>query len=247
MNKDSNFLFLLGCMRILLVFLLLLSLSGCLYPQINNQPNLPDNVDQINEKKEEGWNVEFRENFSEVGIGEEPDSLFILDGAYIVQQGEGDEKCLKLPGAPMGDFGLLFGPREKEKNLELSFCFFASKKGRRMPSVAASIGGIRGYRLRLNPAARNVVLSLDETVLRELPFSWDGDQWWQVRFQALVADSNQSTRLQFKLWPKQQKEPVEWVLSEIYDVDYVGGKCALWGFPYSSMPIFFDDLLIRSN
>ena len=38
-----------------------------------------------------------------------------------------------------------------------------------MPSVAASIGGIRGYRLRLNPA-RNVVLSLDETVLRELPF-----------------------------------------------------------------------------
>jgi hypothetical protein len=94
MNKDSNFLFLLGCMRILLVFLLLLSLSGCLYQQINNQPNLPDNVDQINEKKEEGWNVEFRENFSEVGIGEEPDSLFILDGAYIVQQGEGDENAL---------------------------------------------------------------------------------------------------------------------------------------------------------
>ena len=170
MNKDSIFLLWLGYMRIPTGFLLLLGLSGCWYQEINNQPNLPDNVDPKIEKKEEAWNLEFRENFSEVGIGEEPDSLFILDGAYTVEQGVGDEKCLKLPGAPMGDFGLLFGPREKEKNLELSFCFFASKKGRRMPSVAATIGGIRGYRLRLNPAARNVVLSLDETVLRELPF-----------------------------------------------------------------------------
>ena len=70
MNKDSIFLFWLGYMRILLVFFLLLGLSGCLYQQINNQPNLPDNVDQTNEKEEEGWNIEFRENFFEVGIGE---------------------------------------------------------------------------------------------------------------------------------------------------------------------------------
>ena len=53
MNKDSIFLFWLGYMRILLVFFLLLGLSGCLYQQINNQPNLPDNVDQTNEKEEE--------------------------------------------------------------------------------------------------------------------------------------------------------------------------------------------------
>ena len=66
-------------------------------------------------KKRRGWNVEFSENFSKIGIGGEPDSLFILDGDYTVQQGVGDEKSLKLPGAPMGDFGLLFGPREKEK------------------------------------------------------------------------------------------------------------------------------------
>jgi hypothetical protein len=244
MNKDSNFLFWIGFIRILLGFLLLIGCSGCLHQQINNKPNLPGKIDQATEKS---WNVEFSENFSEIGIGEEPDSLFILDGAYSVQQGVGGEKNLKLPGAPMGDFGLLFGPREKEKNLELSFCFFASKKGRRMPSIAASIGGIRGYRLRLNPAARNIVLSIDETVLEELPFSWKGDQWWQVRFQAMVADSNQSTRLQFKLWPKQQKEPADWNLSEIFEFKYVGGKCALWGYPYSSMPIFFDDLVIRSN
>ena len=147
----------------------------------------------------------------------------------------------------MGDFGLLFGPREKEKNLELNFSFFASNKGRRMPSIAASIGGIRGYCLRLSPAAKKIVLSMDETILQESMFSWKGDQWWKIRFQALTGSLIQSTRLRFKLWPEKEKEPADWYLSEEYDVEYIGGKCALWGFPYSSMPILFDDLEIRSN
>ena len=30
-------------------------------------------------------------------------------------------------GTPMGDFGLLFGPRLRENALELNFSFFASK------------------------------------------------------------------------------------------------------------------------
>ena len=101
-----------------------------------------------------------------------------------------------------GDFGLLFGPREKEKNLELNFSFFASNKGRRMPSIAASIGGIRGYCLRLNPAAKKIVLSMDETILKESMFSWKGDQWWKIRFQALTGSLIQSTHLRFKVWPE---------------------------------------------
>ena len=94
--------------------------------------------------------LEFSEDFSGVDVGAEPENIFILDGEYTVQKEE-DNKCLTLPGTPMGDFGLLFGPREREKPLELNFAFFATKKGRRMPSIAASIGGVRGYRLRLNP------------------------------------------------------------------------------------------------
>ncbi len=146
----------------------------------------------------------------------------------------------------MGDFGLLFGNREREKALELRFSFYASKKGRRMPSVAASIGGVRGYKMRLNPAARNIVLSMDETVFKTMPFSWHGDKWWNIRFQALPGNLSQTSRLQFKLWPKEQNEPNEWYLSEDFEIEYRGGKCALWGFPYSSTPILFDDIIILS-
>jgi hypothetical protein len=112
----------------------------------------------------------------------------------------------------MGDFGLLFGPRIREKGLELRFSFFSRKKGRRMPSIAAGIGGVRGLRLRLNPAARNLALSFDEQTLKEIPFSWIGDQWWSVRFQMTPQDSNQSTFVQYKLWPKQEAEPNTWLV-----------------------------------
>ena len=87
---------------------------------------------------------ELIEDFSKMEIGSEPESLFILDGAYTVQEGQNDEKSLTLPGSPMGDFGLLFGPRIREKGLELRFSFFSRKKGRRMPSIAAGIGGVAG-------------------------------------------------------------------------------------------------------
>lgn len=237
--------------RIFLFVVFLIGLSACVHQRNKNKSSSATretaSVEQESLGDEMDWNLEFSENFSDVEIGTEPESLFILDGAYTVQAEQTGEKSLHLPGSPMGDFGLLFGPREKEKNLELCFSFFASKKGRRMPSIAAGIGGIRGYRIRLNPAAKNIVLSQDEMVFKEIPFSWTGDQWWKLRFQALAGDSNQTTRLRFKLWSENNNEPKDWILSEQYDVEYKGGKCALWGFPYSSMPIRFDNIEIRSN
>ena len=164
MNETSVFFGRLPVLLVLICLVLLVGMRGWAQPQIENQ-SLPagkddSQVSQVKEKITKDWHIEFSEDFSDVEIGQEPESLFILDGAYTVQKGEKERRCLKLPGTPMGDFGLLFGPREKEKNLELNFSFFASNKGRRMPSIAASIGGIRGYCLRLSPAAKKIVLSI---------------------------------------------------------------------------------------
>ena len=115
-----------------------------------------------------------------------------------------------------------------------------------MPSIAAGIGGVRGLR-RLNPAVKNLVLTFDDQTLKEVPFSWTGNQWWSVRFRMLPEDSNQSTFVRCKLWPKQELEPDNWLISEKFSIPYKGGKCALWGFPYASTPIHFDDLTILSK
>jgi len=250
MNNLVSGITLVKVFRQLFCVFILMS-AGCLHygSKVNsyNQSIQKDSSIQETAETRINWNVEFSEDFSGFDINSEPESIFILDGEYTVQNEDGNNKCLSLPGSPMGDFGLLFGPREREKPLELSFSFYASKKGRRMPSIAASIGGVRGYKLRLNPAARNLVLSMDETVFKEMPFSWEGEQWWNVRFRALCGNSIQTTRLRCKLWPTNQKEPNEWLVNEEFFTEYIGGKCALWGFPYASTPILFDDLVIRSK
>ena len=192
-----------------------------------------------------GWNLEYHEDFSSSGTGEEPESLFILDGHYSVQEESKGQKYLQLPGTPMGDFGLLFGPRIKDRGLALRFSFFATQKGRRMPSIAAGIGGVRSLRLRLNPAARSLVISHDETILKQVPFVWKDGIWWDVCFQATPTSKN-LTRVKCKLWPKKEQEPKVWLLEEEFKQEYEGGKCALWGVPYASTPILFDDLFIFS-
>ena len=60
-------------------------------------------------------NKEHPLDFSKVKAGSEPESLFILDGAYSVQTDTKNNKILTLPGSPMENIGLIFGPRIRAK------------------------------------------------------------------------------------------------------------------------------------
>ena len=46
---------------------------------------------------------------------------------------------------------------------------------------------------------------------------------------------------------KESKHPMVECVTFADDIKYKGGKCALWGFPYASTPIAFDNLLILSK
>ncbi|MAS79545.1 MAG: hypothetical protein CMI25_03955 [Opitutae bacterium] len=191
------------------------------------------------------WSAEFEENFSSLELGSEPENLFILDGAYAVSQEENDKR-LTLPGSPVGDFGLLFGPRVREKNLSLSFSFLASKKGRRVPALAAGLGGVRSYRFRLNAATREILLFRQDVEIGKVAYQWESGAWTQVRFQALPGDG-EKTRIRLKLWKRGEDEPDEWLLDQVDPNGFAGGKCALWAYPYAGTPIHFDDLKIESK
>ncbi len=249
MNK-FGFQRFLSAIRCLFFALYLLIGHSCRQPgeRVKNYPPSPVQntplVETIPIVAQEEWKLEFHEEFSDSIIGQEPETLFILDGAYTVQAHKERDKVLALPGTPTGDYGVLFGRKIKEKALELRFSFFSTSQGRRMPSVAASIGGVRGLRLRLNPAARNLALSLDEVFLTEIPFTWRGNQWWSVRFQVIPAGEVQA---KVKLWPSAEQEPVSWAFTKFFKVEYNGGKCALWGFPYAGTSILFDDISILSK
>ena len=178
------------------------------------------------EQKAEGkWAVEFEENFSSLEVGSEPENLFILDGAYAVSQEENDKR-LTLPGSPVGDFGLLFGPRVRQKDLSLTFSFLATKQGRRYPSLAAGLGGVRSYRFRFNAATREILLLRQEEEIGKVAFQWESGVWWSVRFQAHPR-SEQETRIRLKFWKRGEEEPAEWLVDMVDQNAFAGGKCAL--------------------
>ena len=64
---------------------------------------------------QEGWKLEFNEDFSNTVIGEEPVSLFILDGAYTVQNDKNGERVLALPGTPHERFRNTFRAKDQRK------------------------------------------------------------------------------------------------------------------------------------
>jgi hypothetical protein len=220
-----------------------LLLFGCTHKVAPSEISLVKNSEE--EPAVGKWEVDFEENFSNLDTGSEPENLFILDGAYTVTE-EGSNKRLTLPGSPVGDFGLLFGPRVREESLSLSFAFLGTKKGRRLPAMAAGLGGVRSYRFRLNAATKQIILLRQDVEIGKASYQWESGAWCQVRFQALLGDG-EKTRIRLKLWKRGEDEPDNWLMDQVDANEFAGGKCALWAYPYAGTPIHFDDLKIESK
>ena len=240
MNELTETLMKRHPLRLALLALSCLFLHGCC-----TKMELPPEQNPETQEAEGKWSVEFEENFSSLEAGSEPETLFILDGAYAVSQEENDKR-LTLPGSPVGDFGLLFGPRVREKSLSLTFSFLATKKGRRLPALAAGLGGVRSYRFRLNAATGEILLFRQDVEIGKVAYQWESGAWCKVRFQAIPGDG-ENTRIRLKLWKRDADEPDEWLLDQVDPNGFAGGKCALWGYPYAGTPIHFDDLKIESR
>lgn len=188
------------------------------------------------------WNVVFETGWSDETAGQEPADLFILDGAFVVTEMDGN-KVLTLPGAPVGDFGFLFGPRVKGKPVELRARILSTRKGRRMPAFAAGLGGVNAYRLRLNAAARKIQLSRGEETLAAVAHVWKSGVWTNLRFRA-EPKGEEGAVVSAKVWSADEDEPADWTLVHDDPEPYAGGKCTLWGYPYAGTEILFDDLKV---
>ena len=193
------------------------------------------------------WKTVYEIDFSGNAVGEEPEDLFILDGSFSVQQEEvrkslGGNMVLSLPGTPVGDFGFLFGPRVKGKPVELRCRILSTRKGRRMPAFAAGLGGVNGYRLRLNAAARNLQLIRGEETLATVPYVWTSGKWMNLSFRA-ESKGDGGAIVSAKVW-SEGDEPADWSISHEENKSFAGGKCSLWGLPYASTEILFDDLKV---
>jgi len=183
----------------------------------------------------------FEENFDKVRGEAVPESFTVLDGQFAVQ-GEGKERSLVLPGAPLESFGFLFGT-PAVSGREVQARIHGTKTGRKFPTFAAGRKGVNGYRVRVSPAknAVEIVVGDAQEVRASAPFAWKSGEWTSLRLR--VTPAAQGVRVEAKAW-QGTSEPAGWPLTFDAPEAPPSGMAGAWGMPFSGTPIRFDDLVV---
>ena len=183
----------------------------------------------------------FHASFETNALDKTPDDFLVLDGAFAVKE-EGGNKFLRLPGAPLDTFGVLFGPTEGA-GLAVTARIHGSAKGRRFPTFAVGLNGVGGYKLQVSPAKKLLELYRGDEVLASEPFTWESGTWTTLRLQTHKVKDGE-IQVQGKAWKQGDPEPKEWQISHAERTEAPPGRPSVWGMPYAGTPIDFDDLLV---
>jgi hypothetical protein len=183
----------------------------------------------------------YENKFDQVAAGKAPDDFLILEGNFVVAEEDGN-KFLELPGAPLDTCGALFGPTEKE-GLSVTARVFGTGKGRRFPTFAVSLNGAGGYKLQVSPGKKLLELYKGDTVKTSTPFEWESGKWTHLRLQLRKVKEGE-WKVEGRAWTAGATEPAAWAITHEEKEEPVNGKAAVWGSPYSTTPIRFDDLAV---
>jgi hypothetical protein len=187
----------------------------------------------------------FENNFEKAELNKVPDDFLVLDGQFAVKE-EGGNKFLELPGAPLDTFGLLFGPTEKE-GTAVSARIFGTSQGRRYPTFAVGLNGqgTSAYRLQVSPAKKAVELFKGDEVKVSVPYEWQSGTWTRMRLQVRKAKDG-AWNVEGKVWKDGGNEPADWLVAFAEKDQPVAGRASIWGSPYATTPIRFDDLAVTA-
>jgi len=184
----------------------------------------------------------YENNFEKAEVGKLPEDLLVLDGAFAVKA-EGGNKFLELPGAPLDTYGLLFGPTESA-NIAVSTRVYGTGKGRRFPTFGLGLNGVGGYKLQVSPGKKLLELYKGEELAASAPYTWESDSWTILHLQ--IRKTGDSWTIEGKAWKEGGTEPAGWKVSHEEKTEPAAGRASIWGSPYSTTPIRYDDLLLKT-
>ena len=183
----------------------------------------------------------YENNFEHTEVGKVPDDFLVLDGGFAVKA-DGGNKFLELPGAPLDSFGLLFGPTEKT-GLAVSARINGTKKGRRYPTFGIGLDGQGGYRLQVSPGKGALEIFKGDEMLASVPYEWKSGEWTLLWLQ--ITKVGEVWKVAGKAWTQGAAEPAQALITYEDKKEPSTGRASIWGSPYATTPIQFDDLLIR--
>jgi hypothetical protein len=182
----------------------------------------------------------YENNFEAAEAGKVPDDFLVLDGGFTVKS-DATNKFLELPGAPLDSFGVLFGPTEKS-DIVVSARINGTNKGRRYPTFGVGLNGQSGYRLQVSPGKKMLELYKADEVIAGVGYEWKSGQWTMLKLQ--VRQAGDVWKVEGKVWSQGEKEPATFMVNSEQKFEPPAGRASIWGQPYSTTPIQFDDLLV---
>lgn len=183
----------------------------------------------------------YANDFEKLPDGNPPEDMVPLSGNFTVKTVDGN-KLLELPGDPVEGYGILFGP-DNESLLSVSARIYGTATGKRTPEFGVGLADSNGYKLWLMPATNQLQLIKGEDVKATAPFPWKSGSWTSLRLQVRkIAEGKYS--VEGKAWEYGKEEPKSWIVSFTETEELPKGRPSVWGSPYSSTPIRFDDLLV---
>ncbi len=192
---------------------------------------------------EEVGKILYQKDFSNAELGKLPDDMLLLDGAFAVQEVNGD-KVLQLPGAPLAEgSGVLFGPTESA-HIVASARIHGTKKGRREPAFALGLNGNAGYKLQISASKKLIELYKGDEVVAKKPFAWESGAWTVLKLQVRKGKDGEFA-VEGKAWKQDAPEPKTWMITYAEKSEPMAGRASIWGNPFAGTPIDFDDLEVR--
>lgn len=181
-------------------------------------------------------------NFEQAKTGAVSEDFMIIDGAFEVKQEEGN-KFLELPGTPLDSYGALFGPTEKS-DVAVSARIRSTNKGRRYPTFGVGLNGQSGYKLQVSPGKKALEIYKGDTVAASVPYDWKSGEWTMLRLQ--IAKAGEVWKVEGKAWIQGAAEPAQAMVSYEEKTEPSPGRASIWGNPYATTPIQYDDLVLKS-
>ena len=171
-----------------------------------------------------------------------PKEVFVVDGTIKVAKKD-NNTALMIDPSPIVDANAQLGDSSNGTS-SVEARFFASKKGRSYPRFGVSVHGMSGYRLIVNCAKKEIELIKSDAVVTTAPCPWATDTWTHVKLEARQIEGKKWT-VTAKAWAADAKEPTDALITHEDNTIKGQGKAAVWGTPFSEMPIFIDDIKIE--
>ena len=183
----------------------------------------------------------YNNDFQAAALDKVPADFMVMAGAFAVKS-DGANLFLELPGAPLENFGLLFGPVSKD-GVSATGRFFGSKQGRKFPTFGVSLNGVGGYRLQVSPAKKALEIYKGDDLKISVPYDWVSETWIKLRIQVRKTSDN-VLAVEGRVWAADAPEPTTWMIALEDKEETPAGRAGIWGSPYSGTPIRFDDLVL---